>query len=338
VLWRSGGFTTGPRGIRQTSVVEDQKVRYRWVTVVLVVAAIPFAVLAALRFFGIDGERHTVAALALTPYAAVCGLVLAALTLALRRWWTGGVVLVLAVALTALVLPRLFASDQPEVTGPRLRVMSSNLLAGQADAQQLVNLVRENEVDVLSLLELTQSGMDRLTRAGLFSLLPNTILHPSRTGAAGSGLASRYPLTKLGLSGPSSGKQPSARLTLAGGVPVDVVAAHPAAPIWNASVWRTEFGNLPSPDFAGPPRILAGDFNATLDHAILRDLLDSGYADAAERLGEGLSTTWPSSGLIPPVVIDHVLVDRRVAVKAYRVFDVPGSDHRAVYAELILPS
>jgi endonuclease/exonuclease/phosphatase (EEP) superfamily protein YafD len=318
--------------------VEDQKVRHRWVTIVLVVVAIPFTVLAGLRFFGVDGDRYTIAALALTPYAAVCGLVLAALTLALRRWWTGGVVLVLAVALTALVLPRLFASDQPEVTGSPLRVMSSNLLAGRADAQQLVNLVRENKVDVLSLLELTQPVVDRLTQAGLFSLLPNTILHPARTGAAGSGLASRYPLTKLGLSGPSSGKQPSARLTLAGGSVVDVVAAHPAAPTWSASVWRTEFDNLPSPDFAGPPRILAGDFNATLDHAILRDLLDSGYADAADRLGEGLSTTWPSSGLVPPVAIDHVLVDRRVAVKAYRVLDVPGSDHHAVYAELILPS
>jgi endonuclease/exonuclease/phosphatase (EEP) superfamily protein YafD len=318
--------------------VEDQKPRRRWVTVLLVVVAVPFAVLASLRILGVDGDQYTIAALALTPYAAVAGLALGGITLALGRWRTGGVVLVLAVALTALVLPRMFASDQPAVAGTPLRVMASNLLAGSADAQQVVNLVWDNKVDVLNLLELTQPAVDRLTAAGLFSLLPNAILHPARTGAAGSGLASRYPLEKLALSGPSNGKQPSARITLDGGAVVDVVAAHPAAPTWSASVWRAEFDNLPSPDFAGPPRVLAGDFNATLDHARLRDLLDSGYADAAERRGEGLSTTWPSAGLVPPVAIDHVLVDRRVAVRDYRVFDVPGSDHRAVYAELLLPA
>ena len=41
----------------------------------------------------------------------------------------------------------------------------------------------------------------------------------------------------------------------------------------------------PRPD--GPPRILAGDFNATLDHALLRRLLATGYVDAADRDGRG---------------------------------------------------
>jgi endonuclease/exonuclease/phosphatase family metal-dependent hydrolase len=87
-----------------------------------------------------------------------------------------------------------------------------------------------------------------------------------------------------------------------------------------------------------PARILAGDFNATLDHATLRGPLDSGYADAAEQRGDGLVATWQDAGFPPPVAIDHVLVDRRVAVTDYRVFDMPGSDHHAIYAELMLPN
>jgi endonuclease/exonuclease/phosphatase family metal-dependent hydrolase len=37
------------------------------------------------------------------------------------------------------------------------------------------------------------------------------------------------------------------------------------------------------------------------------------------------------------VTLDHVLADHRIAVTGFRVFDVPGSDHDAVYAELTLP-
>jgi endonuclease/exonuclease/phosphatase family metal-dependent hydrolase len=37
------------------------------------------------------------------------------------------------------------------------------------------------------------------------------------------------------------------------------------------------------------------------------------------------------------LTLDHVLVDRGCAVLAYSVHIIPGSDHRAVYAEIQLP-
>jgi endonuclease/exonuclease/phosphatase family metal-dependent hydrolase len=37
------------------------------------------------------------------------------------------------------------------------------------------------------------------------------------------------------------------------------------------------------------------------------------------------------------VTIDHVLADRRLGVARYAVFGVPGSDHHAVFAELVVP-
>jgi endonuclease/exonuclease/phosphatase family metal-dependent hydrolase len=93
-------------------------------------------------------------------------------------------------------------------------------------------------------------------------------------------------------------------------------------------------------------RILLGDFNATLDHAALRGLIDSGYRDAADasvpgcaRLGAGLRPTWPydEKWFIPGVTLDRVLVDRRVAVRAMSTHRLPGGDHKAVYARLVLP-
>jgi endonuclease/exonuclease/phosphatase family metal-dependent hydrolase len=95
---------------------------------------------------------------------------------------------------------------------------------------------------------------------------------------------------------------------------------------------------LPAP--GDSPVILAGDFNATLDHAQFRRLLRRGYADAASQDGNGLSPTWgPQPGRRPALLaIDHVLTDRRCAILSTSAHVLPGSDHRALYAELRLPA
>jgi len=41
--------------------------------------------------------------------------------------------------------------------------------------------------------------------------------------------------------------------------------------------------------------------------------------------------------VFPRVTIDHVLADRRVGVRRVDVRPLPGGDHRAVFAELVLP-
>jgi endonuclease/exonuclease/phosphatase (EEP) superfamily protein YafD len=92
---------------------------------------------------------------------------------------------------------------------------------------------------------------------------------------------------------------------------------------------------LPAP--ADPPRVLAGDFNATADHAQFRRLLRLGHVDAAAQLGRGLIPTWGPAGRPALLTLDHVLLDPRCAVLAASVHQLPGSDHRAVYAEFRLP-
>ena len=56
------------------------------------------------------------------------------------------------------------------------------------------------------------------------------------------------------------------------------------------------------------PRVLAGDFNATLDHAVFRDVLRLGYADAALQVGQALTPTWGPPGRRAVLTLDHVLV------------------------------
>ncbi|HEX7746662.1 MAG TPA: endonuclease/exonuclease/phosphatase family protein, partial [Micromonosporaceae bacterium] len=221
------------------------------------------------------------------------------------------------------------------------RLLTANLLAGAADSAEVVRLVRTHRVDVLTLQEFTPRAQEQLHRNGLTALLPYRQATPE-AGTTGSAVYSRFPLTKGGTRRNEGGfNQAYGSLAVPGAPPVLAESAHPMAP-YAISVlpsWWRDLRAQPRAMPEGPLRVLAGDFNATLDHAALRALLDTGYVDAAAAAGAGLAGTWgPYDGdPIPPVVIDHVLVDRRIGVRAVSVHPLPGSDHRAVFAELRLP-
>jgi endonuclease/exonuclease/phosphatase family metal-dependent hydrolase len=149
--------------------------------------------------------------------------------------------------------------------------------------------------------------------------------------------------TELRPGGPpdlSGAAQPEAVLDGTAVPALHVKAAHPRPPIssWAERDWRRELRDLPGPRTGGALRILAGDFNGTLDNREIRGLLGRGYADAADATGEGLRATWPVGRRRPGIVIDHILVPPPIKVRRVTVHDVPGSDHRAVIAELVLPS
>lgn len=299
--------------------------------IVLLIGAVALAAFVALRLSGHDGHRYTASAVALLPYVTVGGLVMSAIGLGVRDWWIGGVTLALALVLVGCVAPRI-VPGRSRATGPSLTVMASNLLLGRADVKTVVELVRLHRVDVLTLLELTPECADEFARAGLFDLLPHRVLEPI-AGGKGSGIASRYPLTELDLVAPTTLAQPSARLDV-NGIAVEIVAVHPVPPTYLPLVWQAELAGLP-PTTDDAIRVLAGDFNGTVDHGTFRKLLRRGYVDAASRRGAGLAPTWRWHGF-PLVTLDHVLIDARAKVVDCRVFDVPGSDHVAVCAALVL--
>ncbi|MEU3455788.1 endonuclease/exonuclease/phosphatase family protein [Micromonospora sp. NPDC006766] len=305
-------------------------------------AVAPAAAWVVLRLAWSD-RGPMVQAVAFTPYAAAGSLVPPVLALALRRRGAAVVAAVAALMLVGAVTPRAVASRQPAADGPPLRLLTANLLKGGADPDRLVGLVRERRVDVLAVQEFTPEIAAELDRLGLATLLPHRMLNPE-VGTTGSGLYARFPLSEVGFRRNQGFAFTQAYGTLAvpGAPPVRVESAHPAAP-WAVHVvpdWRTDLRGQPAATPRGRLSILAGDFNATLDHAPLRDLIATGYVDAADAAGAGLAGTWgPYDGdRIPPVTIDHVLADRRIAVRSVAVYALPGSDHRAVLAELRLPA
>jgi endonuclease/exonuclease/phosphatase (EEP) superfamily protein YafD len=290
--------------------------------------------------FGLE-RGPLVQLLAFTPYVAALALVPLILALALRRWWAAGVAALAVVALLAAVAPRALAGSQPTVRGSAVRVMTANLLTGAADPAALVGLVRAHRVDVLALQEFTPAAEAELARLGLTEMLPHQKAN-AEVGATGSALYSRFPLKDTGTRRNEGGfSQAYGTAEVPGGTALIIESAHPMSPYSLATLdsWRTDLMAEPPATPKGPLRVLAGDFNATLDHAPLRKLLDSGYVDAADAVGAGLTGTWgPYDGdRIPPVTIDHVLVDRRIGVRAVSVHPLSGSDHRPVLAVLSLP-
>jgi endonuclease/exonuclease/phosphatase (EEP) superfamily protein YafD len=246
------------------------------------------------------------------------------------------VALVLAIAVAPRALGGPSAPDgQP---GPRLRVLAVNMHLGTGSADALVALARSTHADVLSVVEMTPDLVVRLNAAGLGELMPHYVLAP-RPGSDGTGLFARRPLASApGVRG-AIALMVAGRPRIGGAPPVEIVAIHPSAPQsrTGTGAWRRDLRALP-PATSSPLMVLAGDFNATLDHAELRRLLDTGYDDAAAQVGAGLRWTWPVGRRFPPpVTIDHVLADRRIGVRAVSVHTIPGTDHRAVLAELQLP-
>ena len=231
--------------------------------------------------------------LAFTPYVAGWALLPAVLAPATRRWWAGGVAAAVAVTLAVCVLPRALPADRGPAGGVELRVMSANLLLGSADPAAIVGAVRSGDVAVLAVQEFTPAARAALTGAGLDALLPYSSL-AAEAGASGSALYSRFPVTAAGSRRNGGGfLQAYAMVQPPGAGPMVVESAHPRAPseIAILTYWHADLAAEPRADPAGPPRILLGDFNATLDHSSLQSLIAHGYRDAGNATGHGFRTT-----------------------------------------------
>jgi endonuclease/exonuclease/phosphatase (EEP) superfamily protein YafD len=261
-----------------------------------------------------------------------------------RRGWTlaCGLLAVVMVA-SVLVLPRLIGGvtvPEPDApTRPGLTVLAFNTYEGQADVNALAELIRATRPDLIALPESAGRFRDRLA-----PLVDGYRFAPSQDrgrDVQGVTAAVRADLGDVTVQVDRSTGFPSVQLSGGGLGPVRFVAFHSIAPTpGEIPEWSSDLGTLDRWCAAQQPGpvIVAGDFNATLDHSVFRDAI-SGCQDSAERTGDGLVGTWPSR--LPRWLgpqIDHVLVGGGITPETFSVYDIPGSDHRAVLTRLLLPS
>jgi endonuclease/exonuclease/phosphatase (EEP) superfamily protein YafD len=299
-----------------------------------------FMAFTLIRLFGWERTWYLDTFIAFTPYVALLAAVPLVFALVLRRWRAAVVAAVAAFALACVFVPRFVGHPDPG-SGPRLSVMSSNMKVGAADPARIVALARDHRVDLLAIEEYTADAQRALLTDGLGLLLPCRAETPLG-GASGSAIFSRYPLTDIGFQTFDNGfGQEYATVHVPGAQPLAFAAVHTRAPVDPSMTgpWAASLAAEPKASPKGAVRLLAGDFNATLDHERLRDLLDSGYRDVASTLGDGLTTTWPYDGRpIPPITLDHIFADPRIGAASFGTAKVAGTDHKAIFAVLTVPS
>jgi endonuclease/exonuclease/phosphatase family metal-dependent hydrolase len=282
---------------------------------------------------------------ALAPLAVVPA-VAAVIIAAHAAWWLAALLVIPAGLLVRWQLPPLRGARFLAAPGPlsgtgsaattlRLRLFTLNARGGAADPAAILRIVRQHDVDVLAVQELTPPMVTRLAAAGLTRAFPFSHLDP-RPGGRGAGLWARWPLTPLPPVPGLAWAAPRARLDPPGGLPVTLTAVHPVSPVQGrrAGRWRRELAMIQQALAAvDEPQVVAGDFNATRDHRPFRELLAAGFADCADssqnRSWPGF--TWPS---LPVMRLDHVLVSRTATVPMARTIRVPRTDHHGVLADI----
>ena len=142
---------------------------------------------------------------AMVPAAAGVGLAGLILALVTRRPPLIAICAAVFLALALLAAPspgdlrHSRSSDQALAPGghpDQLVVMTINAYIGRADPGAIVDLVRDQRVDLLAVQELTPDLRQRLHDAGLDQLLPACDALAG-DGASGTGVWSRYPITVL---------------------------------------------------------------------------------------------------------------------------------------------
>jgi endonuclease/exonuclease/phosphatase family metal-dependent hydrolase len=237
------------------------------------------------------------------------------------------------------------ATPPPNAQAEPMTVMSVNMLAGSADATQVVEVASERGVDLLAVQEITGPALAQMEAAGLEALLP------SRLGRPGSGVEGTmlFAAGELADAGTLDTGFDSVTAELDTGAtdgpgspddPLRVLAVHPRPPIQDAAAWASDH-RVVREAATGDGEVVdlvVGDFNATLDHEPMMRLVDAGLRDAGEVGNAGWRPTWPMAGTlgwsVPLVAIDHVMLGPRIAVLDTDVVEIDGTDHAAVLAEV----
>lgn len=272
-----------------------------------------------------------------TPVLIVIGMVGLVLVLASRAWMCAVIGAVVVVIGIGTQVPLYIGTDEKQAATD-INVVQANIYLGQADVTSIVRDIRDNRIDILTVVELTTDAVGRFDAAGIAGDLPYRFVVP-RPGGGGAGIFSRYPLSDESRIGKMAMSNLRAVADIPGVGRRAVYALHPIPP-WPEPAWRWAYEvDLLSSTLGGEqlPLILGADFNSTYDHARFRRLLATppGLVDAAEHLGSGIVATYPANRRFPPVLaLDRVMTRGGPMPTSFRRVELPGSDHDGVIASV----
>lgn len=231
-------------------------------------------------------------------------------------------------------IPYVTTAQMSSPANPNLVIMSMNTTKGQANLETVEHLAKDNKVDFLLLQEVTRAFSERLNSSRLNQQFPYRLGESSQDQ-----IFSKTPLDGLELTPPGLAGSIIGAKTSIGDETVTLVNVHPAAPLSiNHKGWNSDHPLMIDllRNIQGPV-IVAGDFNATSDHKVMREFAAMGYSDVAVQAGNARDHTYPNGRKVPfpMVTIDHVLYrDLTISELASSTYKVDGADHRALIVKL----
>lgn len=266
-------------------------------------------------------------------------LVVCILALGVMGWWHRGFFLP-----TARVSDAAQAAVATSATtdDTAARIMTLNTLNGNASAAEIVQICRDQHVEVLCLQELTDDMVNALYAAGIDEVLPYSVVSAGASSVSNGGRNGIWTLAPMSnisynLLPIETSSMPAATIQI-GARAVRIVSVHPNSPVRGAQdLWESGLSVIGSLSDYDHSYLIMGDFNSTWDHAHFRELLGDSFVDASEQAGEGFHMTYPSGGSLPSLVeIDHIVYarDSGIVVSDLETVAVSGSDHRALLGTL----
>jgi len=221
-----------------------------------------------------------------------------------------------------------------------LHLVTANTLLDNPEMARLAADLAGTGADVILLQEITPEHVTELRAAGLLDDYPHQVLDPL-PGYQGGVILSKLPIISGRPIDVAGFPMTRADIATATGT-IRLINVHTVAPVTESQArrWRAQLHALAQMQPPVPGAlVLAGDFNATQDHAPMAALLAGGMRDAFNEAGHGIGATWPqwSGPIFPLMRLDHVLVSDSVVVLSAQVQANPGSDHRRLAVDLALP-
>lgn len=322
------------------------------ITLVVLVTAV---ILAWPQLFGLEQEAIIAQLVSMRGAAAAAAMLAALLLLLVAIGWKAirrlalaivTVLLLFALANTAVLAVRGFGGGGETRQPEDITVLTWNTFGDMPSAEDVADLAMQVGADVISLPETTeQTGIEiaLLLREAGNPMWVHTSAYDEVAKARSTTLliAPRLGAYTFDEAAVTTRVLPTVIATPVEGEGPTIVAVHAVSPVpGQMANWREDL-TLLAELCRDDSVILAGDFNATIDH--MSSLAAPGAhlgscTDAAVERSHGALGTWPAwAPTVLGAPIDHVMSTKEWVATSVRIItehDASGSDHRPVVATL----
>lgn len=232
-----------------------------------------------------------------------------------------------------VIVPLYFGRAPAGRDGPRLRILSFNVLAHNPEYDKVRDFIKSESPDVAVFFEADSRWPPELSQ--LADLYPYQKFRPQE-GHMGVALLSRIPFEHAEFHHLDPACPAGLMRFRIGDRPVTIIATHVFPP---TAAWKTARRNAQLEEVAKlvraetNPVIVIGDYNATSWSSAFRQLRNStGLRDS--RRGFGVQPSWPAQARLLRIPIDHCLTSHELRVLNRRLGPGCGSDHLPVIVDL----